>query len=132
MDYNHPCLYAFLAEQIARECINLTSQNCSACKENLRSPLLHYHCHLNLLESLRQYFEEVRANLLANLSKFYNCIESKLPHSPDKKKDQMLYILNAQAFLSSCNPETIYWGRYVSRDDDGYIFDSLKNLLISQ
>ena len=132
MDYNHPSLYAFLAEQIARECTNLTVQNCAACRENLCSPLLHQHCHMNLLDSLREYFQQVRGHLLSKISTFYDCIESKLPHSPDRKKDRMIYLLNAQSFLTSCNAETIYWGRYVSRDNDQYISEGLKNLAISE
>ena len=131
MDYNHPMLFAFLAEEICRECVNLCKQNCSGCKDNLSSELLHWHAHLNTLEKLREHFEQVRGTLLGNVALFYKCIENKLPHSEDKKHDQMIYLLNARAFLTSCNPETIYWGRYVTRDDDTYISNTLNKLVMS-
>ena len=131
MDYCSPTLFSFLAEEICRECVNLCKQNCSGCKAKLNSQLLHWHAHLNLLEKLREYFEQVRAQLLGNISLFYNCIEDKLPHSEDRKKDKMIYLLNARAFLTSCNAETIFWGRYVKCEDDGYIYNALGKLIIS-
>ena len=131
MDYSHPTLFALLAEQICRECVSLSMQNCSACKDRVKSHLLHRHHHLNLLETLREYFEPVRGSMLGSISIFYNCIEAKLPHSSDFKKDKMIYLLQARAFLTSCNAETIYWGRYVQKEDDTYIASALENIVIS-
>ena len=121
MDYSYPSWYGFLAEQFVRNCVQLSRQNCPGCKAHLISHLLHLHHQESLLDVMRKYCEEVRGLMLSSVSKFYDSVETKLPHSDDKKKDKMIYLLNARTFLMTCNAETIYWGRYVTHEEDAYI-----------
>ena len=77
---------------------------------------------------MKHYCDEVRGILLSSISKFYDQVQAKLPHSDDKKKDKMIYLLNARSFLVSCNAETIYWGRYVTSTDDEFVNETLNKL----
>ena len=130
MDYCYPTWFGFIAEQFMRECVNRSIQNCPGCKANLSSNLLHLHHQQSLLDVMRHYCDEVRGLLLNTITKFYDSIQSNLPHSDDKKKDKLVYLLNARSFLISCNAETIYWGRYVTQEEDQSICEGLNQMRI--
>ena len=64
MNYFHDVYLGFLAEQIARQCEQMSALKCSACESKIKSPLLHI-CHQRgLLEKLQIHFEEVRGPML--------------------------------------------------------------------
>ena len=125
MDYCYPSWYGFIAEQFVRKCVQLSRQQCPGCSAKLTSHLLHLHHQESLLDVMRKYCNEVRGSMLSSISSFYDSVEAKLPHSEDRKKDKMIYLLNARTFLMTCSAETIYWGRYVTRDEDSYINEAL-------
>ena len=70
---------------------------------------------------MRLYFEEVRGLLLPAVEDLYNLIDQKLPHSPDPAKDREIYCSSATLFLTTANPESVYWGRYVDESTDSFI-----------
>ena len=97
------------------------------CKDNMKSPLLHLHNQQSLLEKIQQHFEPVRGEALNSLTNLYKNIESKLPHSEDKKKDMAIYCNVGRNFLITCSPQTIYYGRYVTELNDSFIAEVLDN-----
>ena len=112
---------AFLCESIVRRACQKTLENCPACKSKLKSPILHLHEQLALLEKIKIYFEEIRGAILHDISKYYDCMSSNLPHSDDKKKDKLLYINIGRNFLITATADSIYYGRFVDEHNDCYI-----------
>ena len=56
-----------------------------------------------------------------NIEAYYKQFESKLSHSDDKKKDKIIYCNLARTFLLTATPESLYFGRYLSAENDGYV-----------
>ncbi len=117
----------YLAENIIQKCLSLSFDECSGCKDNMKSPLLHLHNQQSLLEKIQHHFEPVRGETLNSLTTLYKNIESKLPHSEDKKKDLMIYCNVGRHFLITCSPQVIYYGRYVTELNDSFIAEVLDN-----
>ena len=124
--YYNDCWLGYLSENIVRECIKKSKKNCSGCIDDMKSSILHLHEQLSLLEKLKKFFEVVRAELLNNILSYYSQFESKLPHSDDKAKDKVIYSNVARHFLITCTAESIYFGRYITEHNDGYIYDGFK------
>lgn len=121
MDYNNDAWIGCLATFLVRKCVDLSIQRCPGCQIKLKSPALHQHHQHSLLDKMRLYFEEVRGLLLPAVEELYNLIEQKLPHSPDPAIDRETYCNSATFFLTTANPESVYWGRYVDENTDSFI-----------
>lgn len=121
--YNDSWL-GFLAENFVRESLKNCQNECSGCKDNVKSALLHLHCQLSLLEKLKRYFEQIRGELLQKIPLYYSQFEKRLPHSDSLDRDQNIYCGVARTFLITCTAETIYFGRYISELTDSYIAEA--------
>ena len=107
MNYFHDVYLGFLAEQIARQCEQLSMLKCSACESKIKSPLLHI-CHQRgLLEKLQVHFEEVRGPMLTSIEAYYDQVQELLPHSDDVRKiKQTIQMLVAYGY--SCVQQKLY------------------------
>ena len=124
--YNDSWL-GFLAETFIRESIRICEAECAGCKDDMKSAVLHLHQQLSLLEKLKKYFEQIRADMLSKLVTYYIKFEKKLPHSEELEKDKLIYVGVARTFLITCTPETIYFGRYISGETDSYIAEAFQD-----
>ena len=120
-NYNNDAWLGCMANLLVRNCVNLSIQRCPGCKVKLKSPALHLHHQHSLLDKMRLYFEEVRGLLLPAIEDLYNIVKQKLPHSQDPVKDREIYCNSATFFLTTANPESVYWGRYVDESTDSFI-----------
>lgn len=122
MDYNNDAWIGCLATLLIRKCVELSLERCPGCQIKLKSPALHQHHQYSLLDKMRLHFEEVRGILLPGIETLYSLIEEKLPHSPDLGKDREIYCNSGTFFLTTANPESVYWGRYVDENNDSFIY----------
>ena len=111
----------YICEVIIRQVTQMCKTECNGCKDGKKSAILHLHKQLSLLEKLNMYFQRVRGSLTNHLPEIYKHIQAKLPHSDDAKKDEQIYLDTARLFLLACSPELIYWGRYVTEENDSFI-----------
>ena len=118
--YNDSWL-AFLSEAFVRESMSLCMKECSGCKDDMKSAILHLHHQMSLLDKLKLYFEKVRGEMLAKIPMFYLKFEKKLPHSEDLSKDRNIYCEVARSFLMTCTAETLYYGRYITELTDSLL-----------
>ena len=125
MDYNNDLWIGSLTDVFIRKCVDLSLQRCPGCQVKLKSPFLHQHHQHSLLDKMKLYFDEVRGVLLPLVEKLYELVEKKLPHSIDPDKDREIYCNNAVFFLTTANPDSIYWGRFLDENNDGLIYDLL-------
>ena len=120
MNYFHDIYLGFFAEQIARQCEQMSALKCSACESKIKSPLLHI-CHQRgLLEKLQIHFEEVRGPILSSIDSYYEQVQDLLPHSDDLIKDKNNYVNAGRLWLQLCSAEIVFYGRYV--DDFNHSF----------
>ena len=126
MNYFHDVYLGFLAEQIARQCEQLSMLKCSACESKIKSPLLHI-CHQRgLLEKLQVHFEEVRGPMLTSIEAYYDQVQELLPHSDDRKKDKANYTNAGRLWLQLCSAEIVFYGRYVDEFNESFIDRAFK------
>ena len=116
----------FLCENIVRQVAQLSKLRCPGCDDKLFSPLLHLHEQLSMLDKLRLYFEEVRGAILPTLPELYTMFQAKLPHSDNLDRDQECYISIGHNFLLTIGADSLYYGRYLSDLNDGYINEGFK------
>ena len=126
MNYFHDVYLGFLAEQIARQCEQLSMLKCSACESKIKSPLLHI-CHQRgLLEKLQVHFEEVRGPMLTSIDAYYDQVQELLPHSDNRKKDKANYTNAGRLWLQLCSAEIVFYGRYVDEFNQSFIDRAFK------
>ena len=126
MNYFHDVYLGFLAEQIARQCEQLSMLKCSACESKIKSLLLHI-CHQRgLLEKLQVHFEEVRGPMLTSIEAYYDQVHELLPHSDDRKKDKANYTNAGRIWLQLCSAEIVFYGRYVDEFNESFINRAFK------
>ena len=124
MDYYHDIWIGYLAGLAIQRCVELSVLRCPGCRDRLKSSVLHQHHQSSLLDKLKTYFNEVRGSLLPAIDQLYDIAKNKLPHSDDAAKDMEIYSNNARFFLQTATPETLYYGRYLSEQND-YIINEL-------
>ena len=125
MDYYHDIWIGYLTGLIIQKCVELCVLRCPGCKDRLKSPVLHQHHQYSLLDKLKTYTEEIRGSLLPTINQLYDIAKHKLPHSDDLIKDMEIYTNNARFFLQMVTPETLYYGRYLSEQNDCIINELL-------
>ena len=108
-----------------RKCIELSVLRCPACKDKFRCPVLHLHHQLSLLQKITTYFEEVRGTLLPKIDEYYDLMRHRLAHSNNEEKDREVYTSSARVFLQMASAESIYYGRYIHKENDSLINEML-------
>ena len=119
--YHNDSWIAFLCEHIVQKSIKISKDNCQGCRDGMQSPILHLHEQQSLIDKIRNAFEQARGAIILNIEAYYKQFESKHPHSDDKKKDKIIYCNLARTFLLTATPESLYFGRYLSAENDGYV-----------
>ena len=122
--YHNEAWVAFLSENIVRQSIKISKDKCPGCKDDMQSPILHLHEQQSLIDKIRNAFEYVRGVILLNIDSYYKQFESKLPCSDDKKKDKIIYCNLARTFLLTATPDSLYFGRYLSVENDSFIAEA--------
>lgn len=124
MDRNLYCndtWIAFLCENIFRLTLKKSMQDCPACNNKIKSPLLHVHVRESFLDLIRNYFEEIRGIVLKNLDSYYSIISEKVSDSDYEQEDKKIYLDVAKQFLLTATPDSVYYGRYVDKHNDSFI-----------
>ena len=81
-------------------------------------------------EKIENHFEVARSFVLTHLGEYYLILTEDLPHTDNLEKDKVCYIHIARAFLITCSPQSLYYGKYVNLIIDDFAMNKLM-LLIS-
>ena len=111
-------LYGYLTGVMVQTCCDLAMQNCCGCKVKLKSPLLHTHEQMSLLDKIHLYLNEVRGEILPKVNQVYDNVKDKLPRSDDEVKDKENFVNLARWFLQTATPELLYYARYLTDQND--------------
>ena len=108
-----------LCDRLVKNAKTISEKECPGHKFN--SPLLHLCQQLSLYEKLAKYFEPAKGDLFKNLEREYTEIEDIVPHSENPEEDKKYYLEFGRNFLLSVTPDAVYFGRYVSEENDHVI-----------
>ena len=109
---------AWITNSIVVKSLQLSKERCPACKENLSSPLLHYHIQLSLLDKMKCYFEETRGPMVKSIEQ---CFDDFAVHIGLKEDGSNYYFLG-QTFLLMATAESLYYGRYVDEGIENELY----------
>ena len=121
MIYYHETWVGYLTAIIFKKCNEIASQRCPGCQVQLKSVVLHQHLQFSLFDKLKHYLDEVKGAMIKILPSIYKSIENKLPHTGDTQEDRKTYIDHGMFFLTVSTPESLYWGRYITEENDNHI-----------
>ena len=125
MNYCSDLWVGVLAGTLIDNCVNICKENCMGCKSGLKSPMLHLHDKLSLLDKFKIYLNESRKLLTPKISDIYDAVECKLPHSGNKTYDKEHYCSNAKLFILNVTPESLFYGRCIKESNDCVIYNFL-------
>ena len=94
--------------------LELSLQECKACKESRYSPLLHAHQSHGLLRKVSIFFDVVKTELHNNIKKVYLEYQKKFP-TPDPGVD---YISEGKIFLLNLTVFSVCYGGYITEEND--------------
>lgn len=117
----------YLVHILVNKCIKLSKDKCPGCKDELNSPLLHYHIQLSLLEKIKFYMEEVRGPMMKKIGVYFEGF-SKISKVEDANENN--YLFTGQTFLLMASAESIYYGRYLTEDTYCMLFPKPKPTML--
>lgn len=123
--YDNVDWVGFLTENVIQKCVSWALADCPGCQDGMKSQILHLHHQLSLLDKIQNHFEKARGEVLGSLPTLYKIFSPSLPHSPDLKKDAVIYCNLGKVFLSTSSPQALYFGRYINNMNDICISDAI-------
>ena len=108
---------AFLSAELIERCNIRLKQDCPGCQNNLLSPLLHYHAHFNLLDTLKKYTTMVSVEM--DIQKLYNSFLMKFGLF-ELPEDEFLKL--GQSFVRFSTADAIYYGNYITKENDHLLY----------
>lgn len=109
--------FTFLAVVIIERCEIRLKEDCAGCKNGLLASILHYHTRFNLLETIKKYSETVALEM--DIQKVYNSFLIQFGNF-DLPQDE--FIQQGQAFVRFSTPEAIYYGNYITKDNQESLY----------
>lgn len=114
-----PCSHTWLgyiAAEVVRQCITLANAECLACANKISSPLLHFHNELNLKEKMARYMK----NVTLNVDELFDQFVLQFGWF-SLSRDQYIQIGNT--FLLFSTPDAIFYGKYITPQNDKAIYN---------
>ena len=114
-DHSSRTWLAYLTAEVIDQCVALCVSECPACQNALNSPLLHYHEELGLKEKINRYLSYTALDIGYLFDQFtiqfgwFNL-----------NREQ--YIQFGEIFLSVSTPDAIFYGKYVTPQNDYAIY----------
>ena len=124
MDFNKTW-FAYISAEIIRQCVDICNKECLACKDGALSPLLHYHNELNLRQKMERYIDRVELNLMTLFDLF-------ILQFGWFGLDRDQFLANAQAFIDFSTPDAIFYGKYITYENDFAIYNATGENLITE
>ena len=115
----------FLTENVIRKCVYWTLAECPGCRDGMKNDILHHHHQLSLLDTVQNYFEKARGEVIGSMPTLYKIFSPNLPHGPEPKKDAIIYCKLGNNFLLTSSPQALYFGRYINSLNDTCISEAM-------
>ena len=108
---------AFLSADIIQRCTTRLHLECPGCRDGLLSPLLHYHTHFSLHDTMKKYMDTVVLEI--DLQQLFNefLIKFGLFDLPNDE-----FVKLGQNFVRFSTPDAIYYGNYINKENDAALY----------
>ena len=108
---------AFLAVEIVDSCSLQLLKDCPGCQDGLLSPLLHYHNHFNLHDTIKKNMPVIVSQM--NIQELFNkfLVKFGLFEVPEKE-----FLNIGQNFIQFSSPDAIYYGKYITKENDQILY----------
>ena len=116
---------SFIVACWIKRTLEVAIEECSACQDSRLSPLLHEHYTTGLLKKLTIFFERIRTELQVNLDEVYNQYRTKFTLDC-LDFDYSDYSNEGLEFLKNQTPESLYYGRYITKENDLKIYGDVQ------
>ena len=117
----------YIVSEIINTCININLQNCPGCRDGMISPLLHFHTSLSLKDIIETYFST--ALTCINIDVLYKNFCSKMNIGDCVNSKELLSL--GHSFLRTVNEKAVYYGDYITTENDKIVSDALANSALS-
>lgn len=114
--------FASLSAELIQRCIDCCGKDCSACRDGLMSPLLHFHNELNLHEKIERYFNKVVQEM--DIDKLYDQFIVQFGWF-NLEREQ--YVAIGQSFARFSTPDAIFYGKYVTAENDFTLYGHVES-----
>lgn len=114
-DHSSKIWLAYLTAEVVDQCTNICISECPACQNRMFSPLLHYHEELNLKQKIERYLGRVIIDIA-------NLFDQFIMQFGWFSLDRTQYIQFGEIFLSVTTADAIYYGKYITPQNDFTIY----------
>ena len=111
--------FAFLSADVIQRCIERSEAECPACTDELMSPLLHFHNQYSLREKLNQYY--YRSVLEMDIADLFDRFVMQIGWFTLDREE---FISIGQSFVRFSNPDAIFYGKYITKENDFALYGS--------
>ena len=114
--------HSYLVAMFVEQTLKMGFKRCKGCEENRLSPIAHAHITTSLIEKIRHFFTTIQSVLcediveLAYLARF-------IPQTKVKDFTDEELISEGLRFLKQLTPHEIYYGAYISKEDEVGFYD---------
>ena len=113
--------FAYVINNVMIKCKNICEERCQACKSKYKSPILHDHEQMSLLQKIECYLDEVRGNLLGN--ELENMFKKLSWYEKSIKPDKTELIDQIKNILLHATPQSLYYGRWYTVEHEVFLRD---------
>lgn len=106
---------AYITAEVVHKCIKLCQDECLACKNNVISPLLHFHNELNLMDKIHRHL----GNTFIDLDNLFDQFILQFGWFALNREN---FIQLGKIFLDISTPEAIIYGKYLNTHNDHAIY----------
>ena len=110
----------FIAAEIILRCVEKNLQSCAGCRDGIFSPVLHMHYSLTLHQIIRKFMDATIASI--DIDKIFQAYLDKF--GPEIDGDEL--ILLGKHFMQTLTPDALYYGNYVTANNDFAIHNKLE------
>ncbi|HBI39407.1 MAG TPA: hypothetical protein DDY16_00445 [Tenacibaculum sp.] len=105
----------YITAEVVHKCITLCADECLACTNHVRCPLLHFHNELSLKDKIQRYL----ARVVLDIEQLFDQFILQFGWFALNRQQ---YIQLAEIFLNVSTPEAILYGKYITHQNQGAIY----------
>ena len=111
--------HSYLVAMFVEQTLKMGFKRCKGCEENRLSPIAHAHITTSLIEKIGHFFTAIQSE---NISELVYLARS-IPQTKVKDFTDEELISEGLRFLTQLTPHEIYYGLYISKEDEVEFYD---------
>ena len=121
MTFTKEVWYAYVINNVIIKCKNICADRCQACQSKYKSPVLHDHEQLSLLQKIECFLDEVRGDVLG--SELDNMFKKLSHYEKSIKPNKSELIEQVRNILLHATAASLYYGRWYTLEHEVFLRD---------